>query len=46
MRKIPILALPLALSAVLLVGGQGGASTVPASGDDIGGPRLRCRKGV
>lgn len=36
MRKMRILALPLALSAVLLVGGQGGASTAPATGDDIG----------
>ncbi|MFB6937894.1 hypothetical protein [Streptomyces chartreusis] len=46
MRKIRILALPLALSAVLLVGGQGGASTMPASGDDIGGSATAVQKRV
>ncbi|WCE01908.1 hypothetical protein PGH47_42125 [Streptomyces sp. HUAS 31] len=44
MRKIRILALPLALSAVLLVGGQGGAFTMPASGDDIGGSATAVQK--
>ncbi|MFE4583556.1 glycoside hydrolase family protein [Streptomyces chartreusis] len=45
MRNMRVLALPLALSTVLMVGGQGGASTQPMSGDDVSASAVR-KKGV